>query len=101
LKQALKTVGLIAVPLHLAKLRLKNHEKICIFDQNLNPKNNIFDQNLNPKNIYPLIKNAKMGHKINVPKKDRDRIKASCSKQSVFYEASCSKQSVFLLYALI
>jgi len=36
----LKTVGLLAVRLDLAKLRLENHEKIRIFDQNLNSKNN-------------------------------------------------------------
>jgi len=35
-----KTVGILAVRLDLAKLRLKNHYKMCIFDQNLNPKNN-------------------------------------------------------------
>jgi len=36
----LKTVGLLVVRLDLAKLRLKNLYKMCIFDQNLNPKNN-------------------------------------------------------------
>jgi len=36
----LRTVGLLAVRLDLAKLRLKNHKKKSIFDQNLNYKNN-------------------------------------------------------------
>jgi len=36
----LKTVGLLAVRLNLTKLRLKNHKKKSIFDQNMNPKNN-------------------------------------------------------------
>jgi len=36
----LKTVGLLAVRHDLAKLRLKNHYKMSIFDQNLNPKIN-------------------------------------------------------------
>jgi len=36
----LKTVGLLAVRLDLIKLRLKNHEKMSIFDQNLSPKKN-------------------------------------------------------------
>jgi len=35
----LKTVGLLAERLDLAKLRLNNHYKMSIFDQNLNPKN--------------------------------------------------------------
>jgi len=35
-----RTVGILAVRLDLAKLRLKNHEKINIFDQNMNPKQN-------------------------------------------------------------
>jgi len=35
-----KTVGLLAVRFDLAKLRLKNHLKISIFDRNLNSKNN-------------------------------------------------------------
>jgi len=36
----LKTFGLLAVRLNLTKLRLKNHKKMSIFDQNLNSKNN-------------------------------------------------------------
>jgi len=36
--ELLRTVGLFAVRLELAKLRLKNHEKMSIFDQNLNHK---------------------------------------------------------------
>jgi len=36
----LKTVILLAVRLDLDKLRLKNHEKMNIFDQNMNPKQN-------------------------------------------------------------
>jgi len=51
----LKTVGLLAVRLNLTKLRLKNHEKWYFLTKNLIPKKN------------PLIKNAKMGQKINVP----------------------------------
>jgi len=45
--QLLKTVGLLDVRLDLAQLRLKKHQKMSIFDQNLNSKNN----------QYPLIKN--------------------------------------------
>jgi len=33
-----RTVGILAVRLDLAKLRLKNHEKMSIFDQNPSPK---------------------------------------------------------------
>jgi len=47
----LNTVGLLAVRLNLTKLRVKNHKKKSIFDQNMNS----------------LIRNAKMGKKINVP----------------------------------
>jgi len=36
----LKAVGLLDVRLDLNKLRLKNHEKMSILDQNLNLKNN-------------------------------------------------------------
>jgi len=36
----LKTVGLLAVRLDLTKLRLKNHDKMSIFDQNRSPKKN-------------------------------------------------------------
>jgi len=57
-RKLLKTVGILAVPLDLAKLRLKNHKKMSIFDQNLNPKK---------KPMYPLTKNEKLGQKINVP----------------------------------
>jgi len=39
-RKLLKTVGLLAVRLGLAELRLKNHQKMYNFDQNLNPKNN-------------------------------------------------------------
>jgi len=79
----LKTVGLLAVRLVLTKLRLKNHEKMSIFDQNLNLKKTdvppykkcengsknkcspFLTKKLNPKKkpMYPLIKNAKMGKK--------------------------------------
>jgi len=92
LSKLLKTVGILAVRLDLTKLGktttkwvfltfllyaliwlnydLKNHKNVYFWPK---PESQKYYFWPNSEFQYPLIKNAKMGHKINVPKKDRDR----------------------------